>query len=114
MVVGERYAVHAEQIEHLGRHWRSAEEEGLLRIWPGRPPGRDAALQIHDGEIGLAAGGNDLLGEHLLWTLAHENLGDAATQHCVACKRQLHDTPIDFAEGPVASVAPPSPTRFSR
>jgi hypothetical protein len=90
VVVGQGYAVHAQEREHLGGDGRGAEEERLGRVGPGHAPGGDATFQIDDAEIGFPKGVNHLGGEQGGGRRRRQGLGDAAPQHRVSGEGEPH------------------------
>ena len=90
VVVGQRYASHAEMLERLDSDGRSAEEEGLVRVGPPFAVVGDGAFEVEDEQVGLVCGGNDAVGEERGRPRFGEVLGDLAAEHRVAGEGELH------------------------
>ena len=88
MVVCEGDAVDTEPGQRLRRPGRGAEVEHS----PGGrlPSRRDAAFEVEHEEIGFADDLHQLRREERVARVVHESLADAASEHRVACQRELH------------------------
>src|SRR6266545_971783 len=100
VVVGQRYAVHAEQGEHFGGRRRGPEEERLSGIRPRPPAGGDAAFEVDEGEVPLAEGGNRLAGEERGGRRRRQDVGNPPPQHRVAGEHELHHIALPHGPGP--------------
>jgi hypothetical protein len=90
MVVRERHAPDDEIDKRLhGAGW-SPEEERLVRIGPRVASIRDAALEVEDEQIGLAADGRDGRRDQRLGRLGREPFADHAAEHRVTGERDPH------------------------
>jgi hypothetical protein len=103
MVVGERHAVDAEQVQRLYCGRRRAEEERLARVGPALAALGDAALEVEHEEIRLVRELDHVFADERFRSLLRGRYSDLPAQHRVAGEAELHAPCVTRSPFPFAA-----------